>query len=64
MDQPARIPEKNTRNNERCDRDGVRIVQLLADQNIGCRESFHRDWMRPMPPSASDRENARLPKIR
>jgi len=42
MDQPARDSEENTRNNERGDRGGVRILQPLAKQNIGCRESFHR----------------------
>lgn len=42
LDKPARHAEENTRNNERGDRDGVRILQPLADQNVGCRESFHR----------------------
>ena len=36
-----RNAEENGRNYERGDRDGVRILQPLADQNIGCRESFH-----------------------
>jgi hypothetical protein len=41
MNKPTRKTEENARNNERGDRDGLRILQPLADQNIGCRESFH-----------------------
>jgi len=31
LDQPARNPKKNTCENERGDRDGVRVLQPLAD---------------------------------
>jgi len=41
MDKPTRESKENGCNNECDDRDGVRILQPLADQNIRCRESFH-----------------------